>query len=144
MKPLAITGSVALLEELSPFVPDDFINALFASKRERGRPRGFSPAQLYRVALLAVLTPAHSFNLLIELLPENKSWRSFAHLRNRWAVPDAKMLHGFRNEVGVIKLRQINNHLLQPLLEGVSSFPKSIALIDSTDLPAATSAYKKR
>ena len=144
MKPLAITGSAALLEELSPYVPDDFINSLFAGKRGRGMPREFSPAQLYRVALLALLTPAHSFNLLVHLLPENKAWRSFARLRNRWSVPDAKMLHDFRDRIGVIKLRQINRHLLQPLLEGLSYFSKTVGLIDATDLPAATSAYKKR
>jgi hypothetical protein len=144
MKPLSITGSIALLEELSPFVPDEFINTLFTAHGRRGRPRGFSPAQLYRVTLLALLTPAHSFNLLVELLQENKSWRSFARLRNRWAVPDAKMLHEFRGQMGVTRLRQINAHLLKPLLEGLDRFPKSVALIDSTDLPAATSAFKKR
>lgn len=143
MNTLAITGSAALLEELSPFVPDDFINTLFAGKSRRGRPRGFSSAQLYRVALLALLTPAHSFNLLVQLLPENKSWRSFARLRNQWSVPDAKMLHGFRSRMGVAQLREINRHLLQPLLEGLGHFPKSVALMDATDLPAATSAYKK-
>jgi hypothetical protein len=144
MKPLAITGSAALLEELSPFVPDDFINTLFAAESRRGRPREFSPAQLYRVALLALLTPAHSLNLLVQLLPENKAWRSFARLRNQWAIPDAKMLHKFRARMGVAQLRQINQHLLPPLLAGLDRFPKSVALIDATDLPAATSAYKKR
>jgi hypothetical protein len=144
MKPLAITGSAALLEELSSFVPDDFINSLFPAKRGRGRPREFSPAQLYRVALLALLTPAHSFNLLVQLLPENKAWRSFAHLRNKWAVPDAKMLHNFRDQIGVSRLRQVNGHLLRPLLDRLSCFPKTVALIDATDLPAATSAFKKR
>lgn len=143
MKPLAITGSAALLEELSPFVPDDFVNSLFKAKSRRGRPRGFSPAQLYRANLLALLTPAHTFNLLIELLAEHKPWRSFAHLRNRWAVPDAKMLHGFREQLGVAGLRQINRFLLEPLLLGLAVFPKSVALMDATDLPAATSAYKK-
>ena len=144
MKSLAITGSAALLEELSPFVPDDFINSLFSTKRSRGRPQGFSSAQLYRVALLASLTPAHSFNLLVQLLPENKAWRSFARLRNKWRVPDAKMLNNFRDRFGVMGLRCVNEHLLQPLLERLSCFPKTVALIDATDLPAATSAYKKR
>jgi hypothetical protein len=144
MKPLAITGSVALLEELSPFVPDDFINSLFVTKGRRGRPRGFSPAQLYRVSLLALLTPVHTFNLLVELLAEHKPWRSFAHLRNRWSIPDAKMLHGFREQIGVGGLRQVNQFLLEPLLEGLARFPQSVALMDATDLPAATNAYKKR
>jgi len=37
----------------------------------------------------------------------------------------------------------VNTHLLRPLLEGTARFPKTVALIDSTDLPAATNAYKK-
>ena len=143
MKPLAITGSVALLEELSPFVPDDFINSLFVAESRRGRPRGFSPAQLYRVSLLALLTPAHTFNLLVELLAEHKPWRSFAHLRNRRTIPDAKMLHGFREQIGAGGLRRVNQFLLEPLLEGLARFPQSVALMDATDLPAASSAYKK-
>ena len=143
MKPLPITGSAALLDELSPFVPDELINTLLPAESRRGRPREFSDAQLYRVTLLALLTPAHSFNLLVELLPENKAWRSFARLRNRWTVPDAKMLHEFRDRMGVTQLRRINQHLLKPLLDDLDRFPKSVALIDATDLPAATSAFKK-
>ena len=143
MKPLSITGSAALLEELSPFIPDEFINGLFPSKCKRGRPREFSSAQLYRVTLLTMLTPAHSFNLVIALLPEHKAWRSFARLRNRWRIPDAKMLHEFRCRMGVMGLRHINQQLLKPLLAGLALFPKSVALIDATDLPAATSAFKK-
>jgi hypothetical protein len=117
MKSLAITGSAALLEELFPFVPDDLINSFFAGRRSRRRPREFSPAQLYRTTLLASLTPAHSYNLLVQLLPENKAWRAFAHLRNKWTIPDAKMLHEFCDRLGVAKLRRVNEHLLQPLLE---------------------------
>jgi len=143
MKPLAITGSAALLDELSPFVPDDFINSIFPRNNRRGQPRRFSPAQLYRVGLLTLLTPAHSFNLMVALLPENKAWRSFARLRNQWDLPDAKMLHQFRQRMGVTPLRQINRHLLQPLLTGLDTFPKSVAVIDATDLPAATHAFKK-
>jgi hypothetical protein len=143
MKSLAITGSTALLEELSSFVPDDFINSLFEGEGRRGQPRKFSPAQLYRASLLALLTRAHSFNLLVALLPENKPWRSFAQLRNRWNIPDAKMLHQFRDRMGVMRLRHINHHLLRPLLTGLDCFPKSVAVMDATDLPASTSAYKK-
>lgn len=143
MKPLAITGSSALLEELSPFIPDDFINSLFERESRRGQPRKFSPAQLYRTNLLALLTPAHSFNLLVALLPENKSWRSFARLRNQWNIPDPKMLHQFRDWTGIMRLRHINQHLLRPLLTGLDCFPKSVAIMDATDLPASTNAYKK-
>src|ERR1035441_9043029 len=39
------TGTAALLRELSPHVPDDFINQLLPRSRGRGRRRQFSPAQ---------------------------------------------------------------------------------------------------
>jgi hypothetical protein len=143
MKSLAITGSTALLEELSPFIPDDFINSLFERRSRRGQPRKFSPAQLYRTSLLALLTRAHSFNLLAALLPENKSWRSFGRLRNQRNIPDAKMLHQFRDRMSIMQLRHVNQHLLRPLLTGLDCFPKSVAVMDATDLPASTSAYKK-
>jgi hypothetical protein len=39
--------------------------------------------------------------------------------------------------------RRVNRHLLLPLLEGLAPERKTVALIDSTDLPAATSSYKK-
>ena len=143
MKQLPATGTTALLERLSPYIADDFINALFAMKRGAGRPAMFSASQLFRVISLTLLTPAHSFNLLVKLLGEPRSWRSFARLRNRNDLPDAKMLHQFRDRLDLTKLRRINEHLLQPLLQECSESPKTVAVIDSTDLPAATNAYKK-
>ena len=102
----------------------------------------FSAAQLLRVHLLALLTPAHSFNLLIGLIAEHRTWRTFAHLRNRRVQPDVRMLHEFRQRLNLAKLRGLNEHLLAPLLEGGTGFAKTVALIDATDLPAATNAYK--
>ncbi len=143
MNQLPKTGLAALLEKLSPHIPDDLINLLFAHKSGPGRPCHFSAAQLFRASLLALLTPVHSFNLLVDLLPENRSWRAFARLRNRYRVPDVRMLHEFRARFDLTKLRAVNQYLLQPLLEGTARFAKTVALIDSTDLPAATNAYKK-
>lgn len=143
MKQLPPTGTAGLLEQLSPYIPDDFINVLFRPHSGPGRRGLFSAAQLFRVNLLALLTPVHSFNLLVKLLAEHRSWRSFARLRNRFDVPDVRMLHEFRQQLDPSKLRGVNEHLLRPLLEGVDRFPKTVALIDSTDLPAATNAYKK-
>lgn len=143
MKRLPTTGTRGLLERLSPYIPDDLINTLLSRRLGAGRRALFSPAQLFRVMLLPLLTPAHSFNLVTELLPENRSWRSFARLRNRHALPDVRMLHEFRTRLQLTHLRQVNQHLLAPLLEGTGRFPKTVAVIDSTDLPAATNAYKK-
>ena len=138
MKRLAPTGTAALLEQLSPHVPDDLINSLIPRRQGRGRRAEFSSAQLFRVQLLALLTPAHSFNLLVQLLPEHRLWRSFARLPNRRVLPDAKMPHLFRDRLELATLRRVNEHLLQPLLAGTQSFEKTVALIDATDLPAAT------
>ncbi len=143
MNQLPATGTSGLLERLLPHIPDDLINSLFVSKSGPGRRRNFSAAQLFQVSLLALLTPVHSFNLLLELLPEQRSWRSFARLRNRFSVPDVRMLHEFCAGLDLWNLRRVNEHLLRSFLHETSKFPKTLALIDSTDLPAATNGYKK-
>jgi hypothetical protein len=143
MKVLPATGTVAFLEAISPHIPDDLIDSLFAHKAVRGRPQLFSASQLFRVSLLPLLTPARSYNLIVTLLGEQRGLRSFARLRNRLAIPDVRMLHEFRRRLDLAKLRQLNVALLRPLLEGAGHFAKTVALIDSTDLPAATNGYKK-
>ena len=78
------------------------------------------------------------------MLAENRSWRSFAHWRNQRTLPDAKMLHLFRDHLDLSKLRAINHHLLAPILADLDPTRKSIAIMDATDLPAATHSFKKR
>ncbi len=143
MKVLACTGTGVLLEQLSPFIDDGLINELLPCPRGRGRPRAFSSAQLFRVLLLSLLTPAHSFNLLVRLLGENRPWRRFAHLPNQRVLPDAKMLHQFRGRLDLCILRHINRHLLQPLLEQLDPARPTLAIIDSTDLSAPVNSFKK-
>ena len=53
---LPATGTVALLELLNPFVPDDFINACWAQRHAGGRRRDYSEAQLYRIHLPGLLS----------------------------------------------------------------------------------------
>ena len=144
MKPLPQTGTSALLEMLSPHLNDRFINDLFPRQPRQGRHASFSPAQLLRVQLLQLLTPAHSGNLLIKLLPENRGWRDFARLPNKRSLPDAKMLHQFRERLDLIKLRQMNRQLLTTLLAALDPMRKTVAIIDATDLPAATNCFKKK
>ena len=143
MKVLPATGTAAFLEKISPHIPDDLIDSLFAHRCSRGRPQRFSPSQLFRVSLLPLLTPARSYNLVVSLLGEQRPLRSFARLRNRMAIPDVRMLHEFRERMDLAKLRRLNVSLLRPLLDGAGKFAKTVALIDSTDLPAATNGYKK-
>jgi hypothetical protein len=141
---LPATGTAALLRALSPYVPDQFINSLWPSHRGRGRRRVFSPAQLWRTHLLALLTPAHSFNLLVTMLAEQRAWRRFAHLPNRRRLPDAWMLHEFRRRAGVSGLRRINEHLLETLLPPPQADVWTVALMDATDLVAADCGFKKK
>src|ERR1700740_1305651 len=136
---LAITGSETLLKELTAFIPDDFVNELVGRRGGPGRRSQWSPAQLYRLLLLTVLTPAHSSNLLVELLKEQHGWRKVARLKNRFRVPVASQLHDFRQLRGVAGLRRINEYLLRVLLDSFPGDRLAIGLIDSTDLPAATS-----
>ena len=141
--PLPVTGTVALLEELSVFIPDDLINQLVPPHAGRGRRSHWSSAQLYRLLLLSLLTPAHSFNLMLHLLAEQRAWRKFARLPNRHRLPVASQLHDFRQALGVGGLRRINEHLLKPLLQLLGPERRSVGLIDAMDLPAATSGHKK-
>jgi len=144
MKSLPVTGTNRLLNLLDPYIPDDFINERFSVRPARGPRWRFSPAQLWRTHLLALLTPVHSLNLLSAMLPEQRAWRSFARLRHRHRVPDARILNAFRAHVGVIGLRQINEAILQPLLPRALLWQNATALIDATDLPAACSGFKKK
>lgn len=141
---LPATGTAQFLTLVSPYVPDTFVNDLMPRHRGRGRRQQCSPAQLYRIHLLSVLTPVHAFNQLARLLAEQRAWRRFAHLSNRQAVPDVWMLNQFRERCGVSGLRQINERLLEPLLPKDPSHGMSVALIDATDLEAACSGHKKR
>ena len=103
---LETTGSHALLERLAPFIPDEFINDLVPAQVGRGRRRHWSPAQLYRLLLLTLLTPAHSCNLMLELLDQERAWRKFARLPNRYRLPVASQLHDFRTAMGIGGLRR--------------------------------------
>jgi hypothetical protein len=135
-------GTSKLLQLLSPFIPDAFINDRFTFRQREGRRLRFSAAQLWRVHLLVSLTRTFSFNALVRALAEQESWRRFAHLPNRFTVPDVRMLHEFRVALGAIGFRQINNHLLAELLAMAPLNPITVAFIDATDLPANT-AFKK-
>ena len=137
-------GTCELMRVLSPFIPDDFINERFARQRREGRRLRFSAAQLWRVHLLVLLTRTFSFNALIRGLSEQEQWRRFAHLPNRFAIPDARMLNDFRRALGVSGFRQVNNHLLEELLSQAPLQPTTVAFIDATDLPASTEDKKNK
>jgi len=136
------TGTAALLELLSPYVPDSDIQAALP-RRAGGRRAEWSSAQLLRVLLLLLLTPVRSANLLCELLPEQRAWRRFAHLPNLRRLPNPRQLHEFRDRLTPGVLRYFNGLLLQRIFATWPTGQPGVALIDATDLPAATNEYKK-
>jgi hypothetical protein len=140
---LPATGTAELLEVLTAYIPDEFINRLLPGNRRQGRRNYFSAAQLWRVHLLAVLSPAHSFNALARLLPEQAAWRRFALLDHRRRTPDVRMLSQFRADAGVAGLRRINEQLVRRILRFLPADGQTVAIIDATDLPAATADKKK-
>jgi hypothetical protein len=54
------------------------------------------------------------------------------------------MLNEFRCRAGVTGFRTINDHFVVMLLKHLRAEQKSVAVIDATDLPAATADKKKR
>ena len=144
MNALPLTGTGQLLRLLDPYIPDDFINDHWNRRPARGPRWRFSAAQLWRVHLLALLTPVHSINLLVVLLSEQPAWRAFARLRHRHEVPDVRILNAFRDRLGVMGFRQINETLLASFIQTAMLWEGATALIDATDLPAACSGFKKK
>jgi hypothetical protein len=136
------TGTSALLEFVSPFIPDLEIQEL-VPRPKGGRRADWSSAQLLRTLLLLLLTPARSTNLLCALLPEQRLWRRFAHLPNFRRVPTPRQLHEFRGLLTPAVLREINAVLLRRIMTTWPTGQPSVAIIDATDLPAATNEYKK-
>jgi hypothetical protein len=139
---LPTTGTSALLDIVSPFIPDLEIQRLVPRARG-GRRAYWSSAQLLRTSLLLLLTPARSTNLLCALLPEQRSWRRFAHLPNFRRLPTPRQLHEFRGLLTPRVLREINAVLLRRILTTWPAGQPAVAIIDATDLPAATNEYKK-
>jgi hypothetical protein len=140
---LPTTGTSALLEFLSPFIPDFEIERIVPRCRG-GRRAYWSSAQLLRTSLLLLLTPVRSTNLLCALLSEQRAWRRFAHLPNLRRLPTPRQLHEFRGRLTPGVLRQINGVLLHRLAATWPQGQPVVAIIDATDLPAATNEYKKR
>jgi len=139
---LPAVGTNRLLELLSPYAPDDFLAEICPRVFTGGRRHALSAAQLWRTHLLAALTSTHSLNLVVTQLPEQAAWRRFARLR--CALPTPRMLHEFRQTVGVSGLRHINQHLVGRLLRRQGVQPHAVALMDATDLPASCSGFKKK
>lgn len=136
------TGTNRLLDLISPYVPDAFIHELCSRQFTGGRRCALSAPQLWRVHLLALLTSTHLLNLLVAQLSEQAAWRRFCRLRQHW--PGVRMLHEFRQQIGVSGLRRINQHLLERLLRRQGRQAHAVALMDATDLPAACSGFKKK
>ena len=133
-------GTSHLLELVSPYAPDDFIATV--------RPRHFT-AGAGRLECGATVAHAFVGGADVDAFAQSArgptlraaAWRRFARLRS--TLPTARMLHEFRQTLGVGGLRAINQHLVGRLLRRAGLQPHAVALMDATDLPAACSGFKK-
>ena len=139
---LPATGTQQLLDLISPYVPDELINELWPMQATGGRRHDWSSPQLWRVHLLAFLTPTHSFNLLSRQLREQAGWRSFCCLRKS-QLPGSRALSEFRARMGVAGLPRVLRHLLGQLFSAHGCQQHAVAIIDATDLPATCRTFKK-
>lgn len=141
IRSLPRTGTAELLERLADYPPDEFIDELLPRLPTGGRRHSLQATQLWRVHLLVLLTSCRCLNLLVAQLPEQSAWRRFARLRR--TLPTVRMLSSFRQELGVGALRRINRHLLGRMLRREGVQPRSVAIIDATDLPAACDGHRR-
>ena len=74
-------GTHRLLELVSPYVPDAFIDDLCPRQFTGGRRCALSAPQLWRLHLLPLLTSTRSLNLVVAQVPEQAAWRRFCRLR---------------------------------------------------------------
>jgi len=72
------------------------------------------------------------------------SWRRFARLSNRHAIPDVWMLNQFRERARRERVAPDQRAALGTLLPKSAGQEVSVALIDATDLEAASSGHKKK
>src|SRR5512136_1312153 len=126
------TGTNRLLELVASYVPDAFIDEVCPRQFTGGRRCALSAPQLWRVHLLPLLTSTHSLNLVVAQLPEQAAWRRFCRLRRHG--PGVRMLHQFRQQIGVSGLRRINQSLLARLVRRQGVQPYAVALMDAPDL----------
>ena len=122
MKRLPVTGSNQLLALLVPYIPDDFINDHWSVRPVRGPRWQFSPAQLGRTHLLALLTPGQVIpgfrvprftptSLLEMVPPQNRLWPKRS---------------GIDNYTGKAKSFNSKNESKQKLQEVANEYPKNI------------------
>lgn len=86
-----------LLKQISAIIPDEKIDhELSFPQPDRGPHSPLKPSQMYRIHLLLCLKRRASFRQLQHDLLHHKSWRSFAHLKNKRQVPTLRALSEFR------------------------------------------------
>jgi len=118
---LPATGTAKLLETLSPYVPDAFINQLLPGNRRQGRRHYFNAASFGG----CICWRRFGFFGTGIVLPMCACSVSFAPMR-AWLLCGGSMSSWFRR-----------------LLRFLPAGGQTVAIIDATDLPASTADKKK-
>jgi hypothetical protein len=134
------------LEKISPHLPDEEINLLFAFRKfdTQGRRRKFKTNQLYRLHILAMIKGIPSFNKLCQELRTRRSFRDFCFFKNKKSTPPKRMLSEFRNHLKSTGFEKIAGLMTANFLNMFSLPDLRVAIPDATDMPARCSGFAKK
>ena len=133
-----------LLRAIGAVVPDRWIDDQWPQPRRQGRWPSLSTARLVRVHLLMLLKALGSFNRTCRELQHNVDFRRFCRLRMSDHAPTAGYLAQWRATFGVDQWRALHRHLLKAVAQLFLPSALGLAIVDSTDLPAAVRRMSKK
>ncbi|MCX7013027.1 MAG: transposase [Candidatus Sumerlaeota bacterium] len=127
------------LWRLSKVVPDDWIDEQWPQHgaRKQGRWKEWRSSQLARAHLLALIKALGSFNRVCAELRHNGEFRRFCRVPPRRGAPRPGTLTKFRQRLGVEGWRAVHGMLVRSVAALAAPCAAGLALVDSTDLPAA-------
>ena len=133
-----------LLHAIGSVLPDRWIDGQWPQPRRQGRWPSLSTSRLVRVHLLMLLKALGSFNRTCRELQHNVDFRRFCRVRMLDRAPTAGYLAQWRGTFGADQWRMLHRHLLQAVARRFVPSALGLAIVDSTDLPAAVRRMSKK
>ena len=136
----------AILERISPHIPDEEINFLFPFRRfhTQGRRRMFKASQLYRAHIVTMLKGISSFNNLCTELKTRRSFRDFCLFKSKKFIPSKRMLSEFREHLKPCGFEKIAQLITANFLSVIPLPVTKVGIPDATDMPANCSGFAKK
>jgi len=133
-----------LLRAIDAVIPDRWIDDRWPQPARQGRWAPLSTSRLVRVHLLVLLKSLGSFNRACRELRHNVDFRRFCRLRMANRPPTAGYLAQWRGSFAVEQWRDLHRHLLKAVALLFVPPVLGLAVVDSTDLPAAVRRMSKK